>query len=101
MNDNEKLSGEILGTKFQIATTNIVQVLLILLIAGLGSLGYFQFKESRGMILAILAERQGRTEEQLKIIALSIRILDHNIANPENRHPINFPDELFTKEQKK
>lgn len=101
MSEHENISGEILGNKFQLATTNIVQVLLILLVGGLSSLFYFSLRDSRSTVIAIVTEHQVRIEEQLKIIALNLRVLDHNIANPEQRYPMSFPDLLFPKDKVK
>lgn len=99
MGEHENISGEILGNKFQLATTNIVQVLLILLVGGLSSLFFFSLRDSRNTVIGIVTEHQGRLEEQLKVIALSLRVLDHNIANPAQRYPMSFPDKLFPKEK--
>ena len=92
---SEEMSGKILGSEFSVSTQNIIQVLLIVLIAGLGWLGYSSIQESRKMNASLVHDRFTRMEAQLATIANAIRVLDYNVANPDNRYPIDFGPDIF------
>jgi hypothetical protein len=95
--EQERVEGSVAGQRFSIQTTNLVQVLLIVV---LGVAGYFQWMTMSRLTEELHADH-AHLQEQMRAVGSALRIVDWNQGRPPaERVPIFLPPELFSEHMK-